>query len=46
MARYGEEAYRRYRSWNVLKNDIPARHLIYRSLHRLIRPLAEEGGRG
>jgi peptidoglycan/xylan/chitin deacetylase (PgdA/CDA1 family) len=42
-AHYSVDAYRHHRSWNVLGKDTPSpRHLLYLSLHRLIRPLPHE----
>lgn len=42
-SRYTEQSYDRNRSWNVEKKTDPTpRHLLYRSLHPLLRPLSEE----
>ena len=40
---YTEQDYQCYRSWNVLTKETPTlRHAVYRSLHRLLRPLPED----
>ncbi len=41
-AHFNEGAYRRHRYWNVSEKDDPSpRHSLYRSLHRMLRPMAE-----
>jgi peptidoglycan/xylan/chitin deacetylase (PgdA/CDA1 family) len=41
-AHYTKEDYHCYRNWNVLMKETPTpRHAVYRSLHRLLRPLQD-----
>ena len=41
-ASYSEDDYERHRSWNAEKRDDPStRHTLFRSLHRLLKPLPE-----
>jgi peptidoglycan/xylan/chitin deacetylase (PgdA/CDA1 family) len=44
-ASYTEEAYERYRTWNVRKKILSGRQDLYNALHPLIRPLADESQR-
>jgi len=42
-AHYSSDAYQHHLSWNVGHKDDPTpRHSLYRSLHKLLRPLAED----
>jgi peptidoglycan/xylan/chitin deacetylase (PgdA/CDA1 family) len=43
---YSEDAYRRYRSWNLLSKACPSsRQRLYRALHQLLRPVPESDRR-